>query len=69
MFDLSGKCCALVTGSTRGIGRAIAEGLIAQGARVVISNENADDTARVAASWICRGACATWLTMLPWRGW
>ncbi len=48
MFDLSGTR-ALVTGSTRGIGRAIAEGLIAQGARVVISSENAEDTARVAA--------------------
>ena len=48
MFDLTGKR-ALVTGSTRGIGRAIAEGLIAQGARVVISSENAEDTARVAA--------------------
>ncbi|SLK11567.1 SDR family NAD(P)-dependent oxidoreductase [Novosphingobium mathurense] len=48
MFDLSGKG-AIVTGSTRGIGRAIAEALITQGARVVISSENADDTARVSA--------------------
>lgn len=48
MFDLSGKC-AIVTGSTRGIGRAIAEELIAQGARVVISSEDVEDTARVAA--------------------
>jgi len=48
MFDLTGKC-AIVTGSTRGIGRAIAEALIAQGARVLISSEDAADTARVAA--------------------
>ncbi len=47
LFDLSGKV-ALITGSTRGIGRAIAEALIAQGARVVISSEDAQDTARVA---------------------
>lgn len=48
MFDLSGKS-AIVTGSTRGIGRAIAEALIAQGARVLVTSEDADGTRRVAA--------------------
>lgn len=48
LFDLTGKA-ALVTGSSRGIGRAIAAALIAQGARVVISSEDAADTAQVAA--------------------
>lgn len=48
MFDLTGKA-AIVTGSTRGIGLAIAQALIAQGARVVISSESEADTARVAA--------------------
>lgn len=47
LFDLAGKR-ALVTGSTRGIGRAIAEVLIRQGAHAVISSESAQDTARVA---------------------
>lgn len=46
-FRLDGKV-ALITGSTRGIGRAIAEALIAQGAQVVISSEDEADTARVA---------------------
>ncbi len=47
LFDLSGKG-AIVTGSTRGIGRAIAEALISAGGRVVISSEDAADTQRVA---------------------
>jgi NAD(P)-dependent dehydrogenase (short-subunit alcohol dehydrogenase family) len=37
LFDLTGKV-AIVTGSSRGIGRAIAEALADQGARVVISS-------------------------------
>jgi NAD(P)-dependent dehydrogenase (short-subunit alcohol dehydrogenase family) len=41
LFDLTGKV-AVITGSSRGIGRAIAQALAAAGARVVISSRKQD---------------------------
>ena len=48
IFSLEGKT-AIVTGSSRGIGRGIAEAMVAAGARVVISSESEEDTRAVAA--------------------
>src|SRR4051812_29131557 len=47
LFDLSGKV-AVITGSSRGIGRAIAEVMADQGARVVISSRKAEACQEVA---------------------
>lgn len=47
-FNLTGRG-AIITGSSRGIGRAIAHGLAAQGADVIVSSRNQDACDLVAA--------------------
>src|SRR6201986_5307990 len=54
LFDLSGKI-AIITGSSKGIGRAIAERMAEHGARVVISSRKAEACEAVAAGIRAKG--------------
>lgn len=54
LFDLDGKV-AIVTGSTRGIGHAVAMALAQAGASVVISSESPEDTRNAARLMAAQG--------------
>jgi NAD(P)-dependent dehydrogenase (short-subunit alcohol dehydrogenase family) len=56
LFSLAGRT-ALITGGSRGIGRMIAAGFLAQGARVYISSRKAEACDKTAAELASAGPC------------
>ena len=54
LFDLGGRL-ALVTGSSRGIGHALAKGLAENGARIVVNGRDAEKVGKAAASFRSSG--------------
>ena len=56
LFSLQGRT-ALVTGGSRGIGRMIAAGFLAQGAKVYISSRKAADCDATAKELSAQGTC------------
>lgn len=58
LFSLAGRT-ALITGGSRGIGRMIAEGFLAQGARVYISARKAEACDRTAKELSAFGHCVS----------
>jgi NAD(P)-dependent dehydrogenase (short-subunit alcohol dehydrogenase family) len=57
LFDMTGRV-VIVTGGTRGIGRALAEGYVAAGARVVVTSSTRSESSSCARS--RRSARSTW---------
>lgn len=58
LLDFSGKI-ALVSGASRGIGEAIAHGLAANGAEVIVSSRRLESCEKVAAEIVAAGGRAT----------